>query len=126
MGPDWHSVSNVYYLARGPKGKEDAKAYISDLFRFIRMAPVRTDAIRRALRLPIPDFEDALQVVCAEACNADVIATRNTKDYRRSPVPAMTPRKVLDQLQPKTGVSGGNVPDEEPVRRRHRAPATDK
>lgn len=120
----WHSVSNVYYLVRGPKGKEDTKAYISDLFRFIRVAPASTAAIQRALRLPISDFEDAMQVVCAEACDADVIATRNTKDYRRSPVPPMTPRKVLDQLQPKTGASRGKMPDEQPVCRRNRPPAT--
>ena len=41
------------------------------------------------------DFEDALQVAAAEACGADVIATRNVRDYAKSPVRAATPKALL-------------------------------
>lgn len=44
------------------------------------------------------DFEDALQVAAAMACGADVIATRNLKDYVKSPVKAKSPSTVLSQL----------------------------
>lgn len=39
-----------------------------------------------------------MQVAAAQACAADIIATRNTRDFRASPVKAQTPKQVLDQL----------------------------
>jgi hypothetical protein len=44
------------------------------------------------------DFEDAMQVAAAQACAADIIATRNTRDFRASPVKARTPKQLLVQL----------------------------
>jgi hypothetical protein len=43
-------------------------------------------------------FEDAMQVVAAEACGADVIATRNIRDYARSPLRAATPKALVSGL----------------------------
>jgi hypothetical protein len=43
------------------------------------------------------DFEDAMQVVAAEACGADVIATRNIRDYARSPLRAATPKALMSK-----------------------------
>ena len=36
---------------------------------------------------------DALQVAAAIAFKASYVITRNTKDYRQSPVPAITPKE---------------------------------
>jgi len=44
------------------------------------------------------DFGGAMQVAAAVACHADVIATRNTRDYSKSPIRAETPRAVLEKL----------------------------
>jgi hypothetical protein len=41
------------------------------------------------------DFEDALQAAAAISGNAEYIVTRNTADYRHSPIPAITPRDFL-------------------------------
>jgi predicted nucleic acid-binding protein len=100
----WHTVSNIFYLISRDGAKEAAKQFVADLLRYVGVAVGGTEALQRALKLPIADFEDAMQVVCAEACRADIIATRNTKDYRRSPVRAMTPARVLAQLRVKSGV----------------------
>jgi hypothetical protein len=40
------------------------------------------------------DFEDAMQVA-ASAWGADVIATRNLQDFRKSPIPAQSPASLL-------------------------------
>ncbi|MQA92055.1 MAG: PIN domain-containing protein [Gemmatimonas sp.] len=95
----WHTISNVFYLIAKDKTKERAKLFIGELLRFVQIAPVSTELLQRALKLPVSDFEDAMQVVCAEACDADVIATRNVMDYRRSPIRPMTPAKLLGQLR---------------------------
>lgn len=45
------------------------------------------------------DFEDALQIASVFAAKADFIVTRNTADYRRSPVPAITPAEFLRRVR---------------------------
>ena len=51
-----------------------------------------------ATRLEMTDFEDAMQVAAARACGARFVVTRNTRDFRRSPIPAITPQEALEAL----------------------------
>jgi hypothetical protein len=44
------------------------------------------------------NFEDALQAAAALAWSADHIVTRNLSDYRKSPVPAVTPKAFLKRV----------------------------
>jgi len=44
------------------------------------------------------DFEDALQHQCAKDCGAEVIITRNLKDFKKSAIPAMTAGEFLKTL----------------------------
>ncbi len=62
------------------------------------VATTGTDAIQYAAKLPMADFEDAMQVAAARACGAQYIITRNLADFRRSPIPAIAPRDALDTL----------------------------
>ncbi len=94
----WHTVSNFYYLVAPTRGKNRTKQFVLDLTQFIRVSPTATDNLRFAAQLDMKDFEDAMQVAAAVACHADVIATRNTRDYSRSPIRAETPQAVLERL----------------------------
>ena len=49
----------------------------------------------KALRFPMADIEDALQAAAALAFHAQWIVTRNVRDYRRSPVPAVSPAEFV-------------------------------
>ena len=93
----WHTVSNFYYLVAPKRSKKDAKAFLVDLTRFIRVAVTTTESLRYAASLQMRDFEDALQVAAAVACGADVIATRNLRDYRNAPVRAAAPGTLLEE-----------------------------
>ena len=42
------------------------------------------------------DFEDCLQMECAESFCAQYIVTRNTADYVTSKIPAVTPTEYLE------------------------------
>ena len=55
---------------------------------------------RQALELPMVDFAEALQSMCALTARADLLTTRNTSDYRRSPIPAVTPTEFLRRVRP--------------------------
>lgn len=94
----WHSVANFYYLVSPAHGRADARQFVVDLVAFLEVAPTGTEGVRQAARLPLKDFEDALQVAAALACGAAVIATRNVRDYGGAPVRAATPTAVLDML----------------------------
>ncbi|MGH7628038.1 MAG: hypothetical protein ACREOF_01345 [Gemmatimonadales bacterium] len=71
---------------------------VFELARFVEVAPTTTESLRAAAALDLRDFEDAMQVAAAQACGAEVIATRKVRDYVRSPVRATTPRSLLAEL----------------------------
>ena len=94
----WHSLSNFYYIVSPIRGREAARGFLVDLTGFVTVAPADTESLRYAADLPLPDFEDAMQVAAARACGASVIVTRNVRDYRRSPIPASSPQTILREL----------------------------
>ena len=94
----WHTVSNFYYLVAPSRGGANARDFIVELTRFVRVASTDTEALHYAASLPMADFEDAMQVAAARSCGARCIVTRNIKDFARSPIPAITPQEAITQL----------------------------
>ena len=94
----WHSLSNFYCLVTPAGGGSDARDFITELIRFVAVADCGTDAIGFAAGLGMEDFEDAMQVAAARACGARFVVTRNARDFRRSPIPAITPAEALESL----------------------------
>jgi predicted nucleic acid-binding protein len=86
----WHSVSNLAYLV-----KQDARGFLSDLLAFVEVAAGDTATVRLALSMSTQDLEDALQVSAAINFGADIIVTRDTNDYKKLPVTAMTPTNFV-------------------------------
>jgi predicted nucleic acid-binding protein len=95
----WHTLSNFYYLVAPTHGRRSARAFLGELLRFLDVAPGGTESARQAVQLPLKDFEDALQVTAALSVGATVIATRNLRDYRGAPVPALAPGAVAATLR---------------------------
>ena len=91
----WHSVSNFYYIVSGERGDALARASIAQLIRVVTVAATKTEDVRFAMELPMADFEDAMQVAAARACDARIIVTRNVRDYANSPIPAAHPSEAL-------------------------------
>ena len=54
--------------------------------------------IDSALKSGLIDFEDAVQYYAAVNANVDVIVTRNTRDYKQSYIPVLTPEQFLKTL----------------------------
>ncbi|NLZ67103.1 MAG: PIN domain-containing protein [Clostridiaceae bacterium] len=61
----------------------------------VSIADVRSSDIEKALISEIDDVEDALLVEVAVRFKADLILTRNTKDFVKSSIKAMTPSQFL-------------------------------
>ena len=74
-------------------GKEN----FSDLVTILDMTDVD---FKNALAHPLKDFEDAMLAWSAQRHGADLIVTRNTRDFEGSPVAIMTPQQFCDAYRP--------------------------
>ncbi|MDQ6940213.1 MAG: PIN domain-containing protein [Verrucomicrobiota bacterium] len=94
----WHTISNVYYILRGARSDSVARRFILELLQFAEIAGGDSEAVQRALALPMKDFEDALQVIAAVVSHVRWIVTRNAPDFRGSPLPALTPADFVHRV----------------------------
>jgi predicted nucleic acid-binding protein len=93
-----HSVTTLFNLIQEGKSSAEARATITNLLQFIKIAPVDQNTIEQALNLDYRDFEDAVQMISAVQCKADYLVTRNVKDYQPSLLPVMQPVDFLGTL----------------------------
>lgn len=89
------SVTTIYYLTRKSLGAARTRRAVEDLLNLLEVAPVNRIVLTQAVASKFTDFEDAVIAHAAHESRADVIATRNVKDFRHSPVPAQTPDDIL-------------------------------
>lgn len=90
------TVANAAYFLRKHAGKAHAADVISRLFREHFVLPVTDMNVYDALRSDCPDFEDALQISCADYGDCDCIITNNVKGFRgHSPLPVFSPEEFL-------------------------------
>ena len=100
-----HAVTNVYYVLRRQVGDGQSRALLADLLVKLTVAPVTDRAIRTALGSRLADFEDAVSHAVALEAGVDTIVTRNTTDYARSAIPALTPDVYVASMA--SGGDGG-------------------
>jgi hypothetical protein len=94
-----HAVTTIHFLARKEKGSIQARRILSSIMSVFAVAAVDRSVIQEALRLPCPDFEDAVTAEAARLAGCDYILTRDPKGFRGSPVRAMPPEIALPLLQ---------------------------
>ena len=91
----WHSIATLAYLIERQQSAISGRDFIRGMLGWADVAQTsKVDALA-ALDLPMGDFEDALQVAAAMACGAQFVITRNERDFKNSPVPALSPDDFL-------------------------------
>ena len=93
-----HSVTTLFYLIQKGKSSAEARATITNLLQFLKIAPVDQTTIEQSLNLDYGDFEDAVQMMSAVQCRADYLITRNVKDYQPVLLPVIQPVDFLGTL----------------------------
>ncbi|HEY0056891.1 MAG TPA: PIN domain-containing protein [Pedobacter sp.] len=84
------SFANAYYsIVKHHKGV-DAKRYLAKFKVLVNVLSLEDKAIELALASDFEDFEDGLQYFVAMDNEADIIITRNVKDFKNSKIPVMT------------------------------------
>jgi predicted nucleic acid-binding protein len=91
----WHGLATAFYIYSRKVGEAAAHLALGQLLGSVSVAYTGQREAMRAFQLPIYDLEDAMQAVAADACGADCIVTRNTRDFTGSPVPVLTPQEFL-------------------------------
>lgn len=93
------AVTDVFYLMHRHLHENEACAKIvRSLYDILHVVDTTSDACFKASFSAVKDYEDAVMDETAKAEEADVIVTRNVKDYRFSTVKAITPSDLVAQL----------------------------
>lgn len=92
------SVPNIVYILRKELDPDKTKEIIDRILLIFDVAELKAEDLRKAAEMKTSDFEDAIQMCCANRINADFIVTRNIRDFVSSPVPAVKPSELLDRI----------------------------
>jgi|SRR5688572_18513194 len=94
-----HAITTLHYVLRKWSGLNLAEQTICSLLASFTVAPADSSTFQRALDLSFPDFEDPVVAALAESSHCDYIVSRNSGDFLKSPVPAISPAQFLELLQ---------------------------
>lgn len=90
----WHGLANLHYLS-----EDGAEGFIRELLEFCEVPSTGSSEMLQALDLCFKDLEDAMQTTAALKFGSQMIATRNIRHYRKSPIRAVLPGEIIDRLQ---------------------------
>ena len=79
-------------------GAEKAKEAVTLLTQQLQIISEDASIVEQAIISDFNDFEDAVQYYAAKSAGADVIITRNIKDYKESTIPVLTAEQFLSTL----------------------------
>jgi predicted nucleic acid-binding protein len=89
-------LTDIFYVLSRKAGVAKTKTVIANIAELLEILPVTAIECKKALALPMDDFEDALVAVCAKEIMADYIVTRDESFIKAgSPVALITPDELL-------------------------------
>jgi len=96
-----HLIVNVWQIRRHMKiSNRSMYGSLSQLLTLINVVDEPAKAITNALMIKSTDFEDWVTIECAIHHKADIIVTRNTKHFRKSPVDVYGPVEFMNKMFP--------------------------
>ncbi len=76
-----NSMTDIFYISRKSLGIQGAYDVIRKLIHVFGIVTISIAEIREALTYGVQDFEDSLQLVCAERIHADFLITNIQKSF---------------------------------------------
>jgi len=71
------SITDIYYITAKRLGDKPTREALHNLFNLLGIISVDGGDCAGALNIPIPDFEDALVIVCADKIDINYIITND-------------------------------------------------
>jgi hypothetical protein len=95
-----HEITTLnYFLSKSSKDKTKVRKTIFGIMKRFKVIATDETTLTGALHSDIDDFEDAVIEVSSKENGAEYILTRNTKDFKKSMVKAITPEELLMLLK---------------------------
>ena len=93
------SYNNIYYILRQSSPHNATIRLLEELTEMTEIVDVTKAIIKQSLKTDFKDYEDAIQYYCALSIpEIDVIVTRDTKDFKKSTLPVLTPAEAVAAL----------------------------
>lgn len=92
------SFANASYVLRKYVSPEQRTSVLSQVIPFVQICDLTESDITQSLSLNFADFEDGIQYATALRVKAQVILSRNIRDYKKSLIPVMTPEVFLQSV----------------------------
>lgn len=89
------TYSTASYILQKNRKPEEVRILLANFRQLSHVATVDERVIDDAIASSFRDFEDAVQYYAALKAKADVIITRNGKDFELSKIPVMTTKEYL-------------------------------
>lgn len=94
-------VTTIFYVLRKQQGADKALAQIRTVLKYLDIVDTTRADVKKALDSNMPDFEDAVIAQSAKRVKTNFIITRDTRDFKGSPVPAISPADFLKSHKPE-------------------------
>jgi predicted nucleic acid-binding protein len=98
VSPMTFSTASFLLRKHGPEG---VRKLLSNFRQLARVSTTDERTVDDSLASQFQDFEDAMQYYTALRADAEVIITRNGKDFTASRIPVMTAGEYLSTLENK-------------------------
>jgi predicted nucleic acid-binding protein len=96
-----NTITDIYYLSKKfIQNREEITRALLNLMELLDVVEISGADCIPAFDLNMNDYVDALLAQCAKRSKATYIITRNTKDFKDSPVEAITPADFLNRFFP--------------------------
>lgn len=92
------SISNIVYILRKELTPQKTQQLIQQILMIFEAIDLKFSDLKNAAEMLSSDFEDAVQMCCANRIKADYIVTRNIRDFKESKVPALKPSEFLERM----------------------------
>lgn len=89
------SIMDVHYYLRKLMNKDILRKSIREILESVNLVDLVSNDLINGYHIDGRDYEDDVLTATAKRCRADVIITRNKKDFKKSGIPVMTPEEYL-------------------------------
>ena len=92
----WSSFLEFSQHAAPIVGNSKTAEFCTELCKFVRIAPTRSQHLSAALAFNLPEFRATLQVAAAVSCSADVLVSSHAHQFQGVRIPVKSPAVMIE------------------------------
>jgi predicted nucleic acid-binding protein len=92
------SLTNIFYIARRLAGLASAHTGVRICLEAFEVCTINRQLLEHASLQAGGDFEDNLQIACAEAYGLEAIVTRDPAGFQAASIPVLSPVEIVAKI----------------------------